>query len=47
MKIGKTLDSKKRVSPLAYVKTVKVRATLPPKLKKVVKNERFPVDLFL
>lgn len=35
------------VSPLASVRTVKVLAILPPKFKKAVKKDKFPVDLFL
>lgn len=46
-KIGKILEIKNIVSPLASVKTVNVLATLPPKFINEVKKDKLPVDLFL
>jgi hypothetical protein len=44
IKTGIKLDSKYKISPLAYVIIVKDLAILPPKLKNVVNKERLPVD---
>ena len=45
--MGKTFEIKYNVSLLAYVRTVNVLAIFPPKLSITVRNDKFPVDLFL